>query len=47
MYFYRDFSFAAAFIGLIYYIEFQLPDIDALNNVQLQVPYKFLRVMAS
>lgn len=24
--------------GIIYYIEFQLPDIDALNTVQLQVP---------
>lgn len=25
-------------IGVIYYIEFELPDIDALNTVQLQVP---------
>lgn len=25
-------------IGIIYYIEFQLPDIASLNNVQLQVP---------
>src|SRR5215467_3629369 len=25
-------------VGLLYYIEFELPDIDALNTVQLQVP---------
>ncbi len=25
-------------IGVLYYMEFQLPDIDALNTVQLQVP---------
>lgn len=25
-------------LGLLYYIEFELPDIDALNTVQLQVP---------
>ena len=25
-------------IGVMYYIEFELPDIDALNTVQLQVP---------
>jgi penicillin-binding protein 1A len=25
-------------LGLIYYIEYELPDIDALNTVQLQVP---------
>ncbi len=25
-------------VGIIYYIEFELPDIDALNTVQLQVP---------
>src|SRR5574337_920478 len=24
--------------GILYYIEFELPDIDALNTVQLQVP---------
>jgi penicillin-binding protein 1A len=26
------------FIGIMYYIEFELPDIEALNTVQLQVP---------
>jgi penicillin-binding protein 1A len=26
------------FVGVLYYIEFELPDIDALNTVQLQVP---------
>lgn len=29
-------------IGILYYIEFQLPDIDALNTVQLQVPLQIL-----
>lgn len=29
---------ALAIIGLLYYIEYQLPDIEALNTVQLQVP---------
>jgi len=31
-------SFGIIAIGLLYYIEFQLPDINALNSVQLQVP---------
>lgn len=31
-------SFGIVAIGLLYYIEFQLPDINALNTVQLQVP---------
>jgi penicillin-binding protein 1A len=26
------------FVGILYYIEFELPDIEALNTVQLQVP---------
>lgn len=30
--------FSIIAIGLLYYIEFQLPDINALNTVQLQVP---------
>lgn len=30
--------FTIAVIGLLYYVEFRLPDIHALNNVQLQVP---------
>lgn len=30
--------FGVIVIGLLYYIEFQLPDINALNTVQLQVP---------
>ncbi len=30
--------FSIIFIGFLYYIEFQLPDINALNTVQLQVP---------
>ena len=25
-------------VGVVYYIEYQLPDINALNTVQLQVP---------
>lgn len=29
---------AVTVIGVLYYIEFELPDIDALNTVQLQVP---------
>lgn len=29
---------AAAAAGIIYYMEFELPDIEALNTVQLQVP---------
>lgn len=29
---------AAAVIGILYYMEYELPDIDALNTVQLQVP---------
>src|SRR3990167_3000531 len=32
------FSVAIVVIGVLYYIEFQLPNIDALNTVQLQVP---------
>ncbi len=28
--------------GVLYYMEFELPDIDALNTVQLQVPMKIL-----
>src|ERR1044071_4783457 len=28
----------AIVIGMLYYIEYELPDIDALNTVQLQVP---------
>ena len=31
-------SCAVLVIGILYYIEFELPDIDALNTVQLQVP---------
>lgn len=31
-----------ATIGVAYYIEFQLPDIEALNTVQLQVPLQIL-----
>jgi penicillin-binding protein 1A len=31
-------SCAATVIGVLYYMEFELPDIDALNTVQLQVP---------
>jgi penicillin-binding protein 1A len=31
-------GFVAVVIGVMYYIEFELPDIDALNTVQLQVP---------
>ena len=31
-------------VGIIYYIQFQLPNIDALNTVQLQVP---LQIYAS
>lgn len=30
--------FGIIFIGVFYYIEFELPDIEALNTVQLQVP---------
>ncbi len=30
--------FGLASIGIVYYIQFELPDIDALNTVQLQVP---------
>ena len=29
---------AIVVVGVLYYIEFELPDIDALNTVQLQVP---------
>lgn len=29
---------AVVIVGVLYYIEFELPDIEALNNVQLQVP---------
>ena len=36
-YFFAAF-FAILFVGILYYIEFELPDIDALNTVQLQVP---------
>lgn len=31
-------SMVIVVVGVLYYIEFQLPDIDALNTVQLQVP---------
>lgn len=31
-------AFSIIAIGILYYIEFQLPDINALNTVQLQVP---------
>lgn len=31
-------AFSLIAVGLLYYIEFQLPDINALNTVQLQVP---------
>src|SRR5690349_7911834 len=31
-----------AIVGVLYYIEFQLPDIDELNRVQLQVPLQIL-----
>lgn len=31
-------SIAIVVVGILYYMEFQLPDIDALNTVQLQVP---------
>lgn len=31
-----------AVVGILYYIEFQLPDIDELNRVQLQVPLQIL-----
>lgn len=34
--------FAIVAIGVTYYIEFQLPNIDALNTVQLQVPIQIL-----
>jgi penicillin-binding protein 1A len=34
--------FTVAISGVLYYIEFELPDIDALNTVQLQVPLKIL-----
>lgn len=30
--------FGIVFIGVLYYLEFELPNIDALNTVQLQVP---------
>src|SRR3990167_7339561 len=29
---------AVVVIGVLYYMEYELPDIDALNTVQLQVP---------
>lgn len=32
------FLFAGVIVGLLYYIEYELPDIEALNTVQLQVP---------
>lgn len=32
------FSIVITVVAVLYYIEFQLPDIDALNTVQLQVP---------
>jgi penicillin-binding protein 1A len=31
---------AVVTVGVIYYIEFQLPDVEALNTVQLQVPLR-------
>lgn len=33
---------AIVVVGVLYYIEFQLPDIDELNTVQLQVPMQIL-----
>ena len=32
------FTITAFAVGLLYYIEFELPNIDALNTIQLQVP---------
>lgn len=31
-------AFGIAFVGILYYLEFELPDINVLNTVQLQVP---------
>lgn len=32
-------------VGVLYYIEYELPDIDALNTVQLQVPLQVFLMM--
>ena len=35
-------SIGVIIVGSLYYIQFELPDIDALNTVQLQVPLQIL-----